>query len=409
MNVALKHTAAEETLLAMGNSAAAIAKLQAIGLPTRRVEAWHYTDLRNLLKTVPAAASAVDAGKVEASFNTYKRLTHATRLPFMNGSYIPALADETPIGVLVSYDEAKSSDPGADDDAIGLINSIAGSNGLSLNIKDGTKFDKPIGLAQLVDDNVYCGTNHSVAIGKDAKISIIERHISADGIAGHANAITNLTVGENSEVLWAIVQEHGDSATHLGQLNITLAQNAKLTVLALNCGGKLVRQEINVDSNGEGAHLEILGVNLVGDGSHIDVTTRLSHNVPHTTANETFRNVVTGNGKGVFQGQIKVAQPAQKTDAQMACNTLLLSDDADFSAKPELEIFADDVICAHGATVTDIDEDHLFYLRARGIPETDARALLVKAFVDEIFDDLEDETFKDALVGLINEWLDNNG
>lgn len=409
MNVALKHTAAEEALLAMGKSADAVAKLQKTGLPSRRVEAWHYTDLRNLLKTVPDAAGVVDADKVAESFSAYKRLTHATRLPFMNGSYISSLADETPAGVLVSYDDAKSGKPGADDDAIGLINAIAGSSGLSITVKDGTKIDKPIGLAQMVGDTVYCGTQHSVAIGKDAKISVIERHLSDDGVAGQGNAITHLSVGENSEVLWAIVQEHGDSATHLGQLNVSLAKGARLTVLALNCGGKLVRQEINVDSNGEGAHLEILGVNLVGEGAHIDVTTRLSHNVPNTTANETFRNVVTGNGKGVFQGQIKVAQPAQKTDAQMACNTLLLSDDADFSAKPELEIFADDVICAHGATVTDIDEEQLFYLRARGIPEMDARALLVKAFVDEIFDDLEDETFKDALVGLIDEWLDNNG
>ena len=120
-------------------------------------------------------------------------------------------------------------------------------------------------------------------------------------------------------------------------------------------------------------------------------------------------NIVCGDGQGVFQGQIKVAQPAQKTDAQMACNSLLLTDDSNFSAKPELEIFADDVICAHGATVTDIDDDQLFYLRARGIPEKIARTLLIKAFVGEVVEELEaGDALEDAFAGIIDSWLDEN-
>ena len=177
----------------------------------------------------------------------------------------------------------------------------------------------------------------------------------------------------------------------------------------MNAGGKLVRQEVKVSVNGEDANLAIRGVNLVGDNAHIDVTTVLEHNVPNTNAEELFRNVVAGDGHGIFQGQIKVAQIAQKTDAQMACNTLLLTDDGDFSAKPELEIFADDVICAHGATVTDIDEEHLFYMRARGIGEKEARALLIKAFVDEVVEELDaDEALEEVFVGIIDSWLDVN-
>ena len=124
---------------------------------------------------------------------------------------------------------------------------------------------------------------------------------------------------------------------------------------------------------------------------------------------ETFRNVVFDRGRGVFQGDIRVAQIAQKTDARMACNTLLLSDEAEFSAKPELEIFADDVQCAHGATVADIDPNHLFYLRARGIPEKEARAMLVLAFVEESFDEVEDETLRGGLNGVIEQWLEAHG
>jgi Fe-S cluster assembly protein SufD len=139
------------------------------------------------------------------------------------------------------------------------------------------------------------------------------------------------------------------------------------------------------------------------------VTLKLGHNQPNTNSDETFRNVLYDNAKGVFQGQIKVAQIAQKTDAQMACNTLLLSDDADFSAKPELEIFADDVICAHGATVTDIDPAQLFYLMARGVTEKTARGLLVKGFVAEVVEEFDDEAVVEALEGIITDWLNKNG
>ena len=408
MNAELKLTEAEQGLLSLGKNEEAAKRLRERGLPTRRVEAWHYTDLRNLLKSVPAgeADKTVD---VEALLANYRRLTHATRLPFVDGKFISDAADKTPNGVLVAKEESKSGQPSSEDDAIGLISAIAGAEGASVSVKDGTDLDTPLGLAHVIASPVFCSTVNNVIVGKGAEVSFIERHLSEDGIAGQANAITNLKLGEGAEVLWAIVQQHGNECTHLGQLNVELAADSELTILVLNCGGKLVRQEVHVNSNGENSELEILGVNLVGNDTHVDVTTSLSHNVPHTTAEETFRNVVTGNGAGVFQGQICVAQPAQKTDAQMACNTLLLSDEAEFSAKPELEIFADDVVCAHGATVTDIDDDHLFYMRARGIRETEARALLVKAFVDEIFDELEDELFKEALVGLIDNWLDRNG
>lgn len=409
MNTVLKHTNAEQDLLSLNGEGAGAAFLREKGLPTRRVEAWHYTDLRTLLKAVPAKADNLTDADVDAVLSSYRRLTNSIRFPFINGQFLAGQADATPNGLFVATHEGATGFNGDRDDAIGLIGNIAQSSGLNLTVKEGITLEQSIGLAQVLKDDVLAGTAHCVTVGKNANVSFIERHLGDGHVAGQVNATTELSVEAGSKVLWAIVQEHGPETTHLGQLKVTLSEDAELTILILNCGGKLVRQEIDVACNGENANLEILGVNLVGDGAHVDVTTCLSHNVPNTNAEETFRNVVTGSGRGVFQGQIKVAQPAQKTDAQMACNTLLLSDQSDFSAKPELEIFADDVVCAHGATVTDIDEDHLFYMRARGIPESEARALLVKAFVDEIFDDLEDETFKEALVGRIDDWLDKNG
>lgn len=155
--------------------------------------------------------------------------------------------------------------------------------------------------------------------------------------------------------------------------------------------------------------LTIRGVNLVGAGAHVDVTSVLLHDAPGAVSTEIFRNVATGHGSGAFQGQIRVAPAAQKTDARMACNTLLLSDTAEFSAKPELEIFADDVQCGHGATVADIDDDHLFYLMTRGIPEREGRAMLIRAFVEEAFDTVEDEALRDGLNARIEDWLERHG
>ncbi|MCC0029516.1 MAG: SufD family Fe-S cluster assembly protein [Brucellaceae bacterium] len=195
-------------------------------------------------------------------------------------------------------------------------------------------------------------------------------------MANHVNAVTSLEVGEGADVTWLIVQEHGNAATHLGQFNARLAADAKLTLFILNAGTRFARQEVNVRAEGEGGNFQMRCVNLLAGDCHNDVTMVLDHIAPATDSVEIVRNVVMDRAQGVFQGQIRVAREAQKTDARMACNSLLLSDDAGYSAKPELEIFADDVACGHGATVAEIDHDHLFYLMSRGVPEREARGLL---------------------------------
>ena len=177
----------------------------------------------------------------------------------------------------------------------------------------------------------------------------------------------------------------------------------------MNAGGKLVRQEIRVKAAGEGSVFTLRGVNLLSGETHCDVTMQLDHTAPHTSSTEVIRNIVTGRAHGVFQGRINVHQKAQKTDAKMACNTLLLSDDGEFSTKPELEIFADDVQCGHGATVTEIDSAHLFYLMARGIDEKTARGLLVKAFLAEVIEEMDDEPIVEALEKLLDNWFATHG
>jgi Fe-S cluster assembly protein SufD len=217
-----------------------------------------------------------------------------------------------------------------------------------------------------------------------------------------------VTIADNSEIVWVIVREHTDLSTQLSQINVTIGENSKLILFVMNAGGKLVRQEINVDVQGEGSDFQLRTLNLLGGETVTDVTMNVGHLVENTTSTEVVRNVVTDKARGIFQGMIRVAQIAQKTDAKMACNTLLLSDDAEFAAKPELEIFADDVACGHGATVREIEKDHLFYLMARGVPENAARGLLVKAFIAEVIEELENEVLVEKLEDILQAWLEKH-
>ena len=399
-------SAAETLLEATPQRRRAAETLRERGLPSRKVEAWHYTDLRTRLKEFAGLADTADDG--QAWIEADRGLVEAARLPVINGRLRASLADDMPQGVTLKSFEGEGGFADAAD-AVAMLNTLIGRGGVDMGVAAGARVEKPV---ELLHGTISAGASairHKVAMGEGASATIVERHESADGLAVQSNAVVDLEIADDARLLWVIVQTEGDAATHLAQLNVNLGARAKLTVLVLNAGGALVRREINVDVTGEDADLQIRGVNLIGGETHLDVTTVLLHDVPGSVSTELFRNVATAHGAGIFQGQIRVAQIAQKTDARMACNTLLLSDEAEFSAKPELEIFADDVQCAHGATVADIEDDHLFYLMARGIPQKQARAMLVQAFVEEAFEEVEDEALRDALNARIENWLDRHG
>jgi len=376
------------------------------GLPTRRIESWHYTDLRRLLNVVPdfdpAAAAKAVAPIVEGSaVLSILNGTSGAKTPAVEGVTVQRLSEK-----LIDGSIAPGLDPYGSDDAIGALNAAFVADGYFVDIADGTELEKPIEL-QNVQAGGQTHVRLPVRVGVGAKAVIVERQ-AGDG-AALVSSVSQLVLGEGAEVTWLIVQEQPETATHLAQFKAHIGKNAKLTLFVMNAGGKLVRQEVMVKTTGEGADFKLRGINLLAGDTHSDVTMVLDHAVPHTTSTEVIRNVVTGKARGVFQGRINVHQYAQKTNAKMACNTLLLSDDGEFSTKPELEIFADDVVCGHGATVTEIDHDHLFYLMARGVDEKSARGLLVKAFVAEVIEELDDETIVEALEARLDEWFVTHG
>lgn len=380
--------------------------LKKAGLPTRRIESWHYTDLKTLLRAipdaVPASATAPLAAIVEGS----------AVLSVLDGV---ADAKASADGIELSLFKEKLADGSAlagltaldKDDAIGRINGSFVRDGFAIVVPAEAEIAKPIEL-QALHGAGQIHTRFPASFGASSKATVIERHFAVTEGAAFVSSISDIALGEGAEITWIILQEQGATDTHLGQIRAKLGKDAKLRLYVVNAGGKLVRQELRIDVEGEGAELMLRGVNLLGGDSHTDVTLVLGHNVPHTNSTEIIRNVVFDKANGVFQGMIRVAPDAQKTDAKMACNTLLLSDDGGFSVKPELEIFADDVICGHGATVSDIDKNHLFYLMARGVPENKARAMLVNAFVAEIVEELEEEKLVEALEGVISAWLEKH-
>jgi Fe-S cluster assembly protein SufD len=376
------------------------------GLPTRRIEAWHYTDLRRLLTAVPAYDAASNARSVEAL------IAGSTVLSVLNG--VAASRTMSIDGVKVQRLEEKLQDGSfapalqlrGSDDAIGAVNAAFVADGFFLDIADGAAPQSPIEL-QNVQDGGQTHVRFPVRAGAGARATIVERQTGSGNAL--VSSVSHLLIGDYAEIVWIIVQDQPDGATHFGQFNASLGRNARLTLFVMNAGGRLVRQEIRVAAAGEGSTFTLRGVNLLSGDTHTDVTMQLDHTAPHTNSTEVIRNIVTGRAHGVFQGRINVHQEAQKTDAKMACNTLLLSDDGEFSAKPELEIFADDVQCGHGATVTEIESDHLFYLMARGIDERTARGLLVKAFLAEVIEEMDDEPIVEALEGLLDKWFATHG
>ncbi|MBC7151888.1 MAG: Fe-S cluster assembly protein SufD [Rhizobium sp.] len=382
-------------------------ELKRAGLPTRRIEAWHYTDLKALMRGFPALDPSAIAAQVEpivAAATVLSLVQGKAELGSMPAgvqatAYRDSLTDGSAAGRLFARDG---------DDTIGRLNGSFVRDGIQLRVEDGASIEAPIEL-QSVHASGPVHVRYPSHFGKDSRAVVIERHLSKGAGPALVSSVADLKIDDGAEITWIILQTQGLDDTHLGQIKVELGANAQFRLFVVNAGGKLVRQEVHLRTAGEGSDFKLRAVNLLGGETHTDVTMTLGHDVPNTTSTEIVRSVVFDRAKGVFQGMIRVAPDAQKTDARMACNTLLMSDDGEFSVKPELEIFADDVQCAHGATVTDIDHNHLYYLMARGIPQKKARGLLINAFVAEVVEELEDEALVEALEGIITDWLDNHG
>lgn len=414
--------AAEKASLpgAAAERAAAFARFEATGLPTKRVEAYHYTDLRNTLRSVESLSQGLESGAEGlASISKEIDATLGSRTPFAASGLstitfvdgmmqsLPALPSGVQVQVL---DEALKAGAATLNSALGKasdtvvdLNTVFTREGCFIKIS-GT-VETPLHLAFLTAKRGHLPLRVIVDIAPGAGVTLVESHIGPDGAPYLENSVVELTLGKGAKVEHIRVQEAGDAANALSTLAATLAEEAELSSISLCSGAALARHQVFATYAGENAKLSLSGATMIKARQHNDTTLVVDHAVPNGQSRELFRTVADGSAQGVFQGKIIVRQHAQKTDGQMASNAILLSDEAGMSNKPELEIFADDVVCAHGATCGALNENQLFYLMARGLPKADAESLLVEAFLGEVIEQVSNEALRDALHEKVSTWM----
>ena len=395
---------------------AAFAAFQKAGLPHRRVEAWHYTDLRALVRTVPPLAGEAPSDPAEL-VDLLPGLDRA-RLVVVDGVYRPELSDLRGLdGVTVepTYLRLAADDPrigrrlAAIDDPLVALNSALMTGGVVIDVPAGKAVERAVEIAHWTTSAVGAYARNVVTLGAGASIRVVESHAGRAGSAYQANVVTEATLAEGARAVWAKLQAEGDAALHVGSLAVSIGAGAEFDHLVLMTGASVSRSQSFVTFAGEHARAGLYGATMIGGRQHADITLAVDHAVPNGTSRERFKAVMDGRAEGVFQGRIVVRPDAQKTDGRMMTQGLLLSEEASFAAKPELEIFADDVQCAHGATSGQIDEDLLFYLVSRGIPRAEAETLLVTAFLAEAIEGLGDEAIGEAFEAVAVGWLARRG
>ncbi len=382
-----------EQLGAVG-AAAAAERLAVIGLPTRKVESYHYTDLKMLLRSVPELARAEKATSEPAL-----RIPGAHRIPMTNG--VADIDGNEPSGVLAAI--VKGSALSERDDVVVRLNAALAQHTLKLDIAGDQATVLHIDR-RTEGDAAHMNDSVSLFVADGAKAVVIETFSGTDEVhlSNHASYVA---VGKGAELTHILLDLSPARATNFASAEYHVAGGAKLRTITIHAGSVLSRINLFAKFEGEGAHGDFTGLNLVSEGQHSDVTLELRHAVPRCTAKPLYKQIARGRSVAAFQGKIIVERDAQKTDAKLMMQGLMLSDEAQILSKPELEIFADDVVCGHGSTVGALAEDHLFYLLSRGIPKNEAEAMLVSGFLAEVLDPIENEELHEALEAVVEKWL----
>jgi Fe-S cluster assembly protein SufD len=392
------------------------------GLPSRRVEEWKYTDLRERLRDVPAPGAATLREISSADLNEALgplAAIDAERIVLVDGAYSADLSkvssDAAAIELMSlaamlekapTWLEGKFS---ADSGVVVALNTAFMSDGVLLKVRKGQDLGKPVLLvhARTASEPSALAVRNVISVEAGARLTLIEAHIALAGAArgGLSNVVTDVTLADGAacDHIKSLVDTAG--STHLATWNTKLGKDTVYRGFQLTASPALARNDINVTFGGEGSKLDLSGIFLARGSEHIDTTLVVDHAVPACESRELFKGVLADRAHGIFQGRIIVRPDAQKTDGKQMSQALMLSPDAQFSSKPELEIYADDVVCGHGATCTEIDADLLFYCRSRGIPVDEARAMLTESFVAEAVAKIEDEDVREAIETLAIGWL----
>ena len=396
-------------------------RLSADGLPGTRNEAWKYTSLAPLA-ALDFATPAADAVAVAELGPDAFDAVDGPSLVFVNGrlSVQHSKFDALPAGVrIVGLAQGLADDPALvealvgeaaplNGDPMAAFNAAFTADGCIVETEPGIVAEQPVRLRFVAAPDSEPLAYHPrviVSLGAGSRLTLVECHEGpADGVTW-SNPLVDVQVGERALLSHVKLQIEGDGAYHTALTKAALAGEGRYESHLLALGARLARHEIHVRFDGEGARCLLGGGYMARGSQHVDNTTVIDHAVPHCESREVYKGVLDDTARGVFQGKIVVRQDAQKTDGHQLSRTLLLSRKAEIDTKPELEIYADDVKCSHGATAGEPEADQLFYLRSRGLDHRTALALIVEGFMGELLEEIGHEPVRAALAARVADWI----
>ena len=401
----------------------AMEHFRAAGFPTRKVEAFKYTNLAPLNKTLfdPAPRKGNGVGRdAFARFLLDEQPCHL--LVFAGGRYRPDYSEpgKLPDGVTVtSVADALEATPelleahlgkahALDGQALLAFNTAFMTDGAVVSLAAGVALDAPIQLLFVADPHeapVAYPVRNLILADARSSVTVLETYVGPDPEHYWTNAVTQVVAGEGAEVRHYKLQREGGDAIHLATTSADLGEGSAYSSFVLSLGGRLSRNEITAVLDGGGIDCRLSGAYLARGRQHVDHSTWIDHAKPGSTSREVYKGVLDEAAHGVFQGKITVRANANETDAHQLNQNLLLSESAEINTKPELEIYADDVKCSHGATAGELDGDAVFYLRSRGLDEESARRLLVEAFLADVVDGVEMAALRSHLQRIVSAWM----
>ena len=381
----------------------ALEKFINLGFPDNRIEEWKYTNIKKIVNR----EYKISKNKEEIDISNFT--DYEPRIILINGVLsedISILPEEIEIMPLIEAIERDVigreifEDNRMNEDSFWAMNTAFMDAGIYLKVPDGLQINIPILMMNIttsVEIPTVCHPRNIIEVGKDAKLSIIEQYVDSGNEDMLTNSVTQIYTEENGVVEHIMKTNLSDKGVHIGNINAYQNKNSRINTHNFCMSGKVIRNNLNFSLRGNGSYCQMNGLYLVDGEEHVDNHTTVEHLVSHCGSKEHYKGIVGGRGSAVFNGRIRVHKNAQKTDAVQNNENLLLTDDAVIHTKPELEIYADDVKCTHGATIGQIDEDALFYLRCRGIEKKEAREIMIKAYVGEIIERIEDDTMQSML------------
>lgn len=384
-----------------------------LDFPNHRIEEWRFTNLNALTKGVANDADATDGPAISGpEFETPYAMIFVNGRFDAGNSQISALPVGVHLSSLAAELDAGKTDliPGdATEQSLVALNTAFMEDGFVLTVDAGVTLDHPVQikfLATAATDRPARHMRNVVRIGAGAQVTLLEEHISEGTLSYFANPQTSITLAPGSLLRHFKYQNESINAFHLALTECDVADDATYENFSLSTGAKLSRNELATTIVGSGAKSILNGAYLMRGKQHCDTTTLTRHTVPKNDSEQVYKGVLDGEARGIFQGKIQISKDAQQVAGDQLSKALLLSDRATVACKPELEIYADDVKCSHGATSGELDEDALFYLQSRGIDEKSARKILIDAFLADVIEEISNDAVKTYFSDIATEWLD---